>query len=137
MPNRTNRSSTRSYSKALALALLFLVSAPAANSAHAAFWTIIGTGNSGDVTGMTFGVTLDTDKKEFIANGPDVDKFFVTKKGKFNLGAIPELGTQLLKADNTEAAFFTNLFGNSVVGATGTGRASEKGVVFDWKLDSK
>ena len=124
------------YAKFSAMALTFLIFATQANLAHAAYWTIIGTGK-GEVAGKSFGVTLDTDKKEFLASGPDVDMFFVTKKGKFHLGAIPELGSQFLKGDNSEVAFFTNLFGNTPVGTTGDGRASEKGVLFNWKLDSK
>ncbi|MDF0495736.1 hypothetical protein [Bradyrhizobium yuanmingense] len=34
-------------------------------------------------------------------------------------------------------AFFKALNGRSAAGSTGTGRVTEKGVTFNWKLDSK
>lgn len=102
-----------------------------------AFWTIIGTGVAGDLQGKAFGLSLDTDTNKWIADGSSVDLFFKTKTGKFALGAIPELGTQLVDSAKKEVAFLTTLLGTSVVGATGTGRASEKGENFKWKLDSK
>jgi hypothetical protein len=102
-----------------------------------AFWTIIGTGVTGDLQGKAFGLSLDTDSTTWIASGPSVDLFFKTKSGKFALGAIPELGTQLVDSAKTEVAFLTTLLGTTAVGADGTGRASEKGENFKWKLDSK
>lgn len=102
-----------------------------------AHWTIIGTGIEGDSQGKSFGVTLDTDNKKWVASGPSVGKFFNTTSGLYNIGGVPELGTQLLNSSSKEAAFFKSLTGTSAVGATGTGRASEKGVNFSWKLDSK
>jgi hypothetical protein len=101
-----------------------------------AFWTIIGTGVAGDLQGKAFGLSLDTVSKTWIASGPSVDLFFKTKSGEFALGAIPELGTQLVDLANKEVAFLTTLLGTSVVGVSGTGRASEKGENFKWKLDS-
>ena len=102
-----------------------------------AYWTVIGTGIEGDVQGKTFGVSLDTDKSEWTVGGPSVDKFFITKKGTFKFVGIPENGTQLVSPQVAEVAFFTALNKGSAVGSTGTGRASEKGVTFNWKLDSK
>ena len=100
-------------------------------------WTLIGTGIEGDVQGKTFGVTLDMGNGKWTVGGGSVDKFFITKNGTFKFVAIPENGTQLVSPQIVEAAFFKALLGTSAVGSTGTGRASEKGVNFSWKLDSK
>jgi len=102
-----------------------------------AYWTVIGTGIEGDVQGKTFGLTLDTDTGKWIVAGASVDKFFITKNGTFKIVGIPENGTQLVSPQVAEVAFFKALNGSSAVGSTGTGRASEKGVNFNWKLDSK
>jgi hypothetical protein len=99
-----------------------------------AFWTIIGTGLA-DVQGKSFGVTLDTDKKTWVASGPSVDLFFSSKTGTFKITGLPELGTQLITPAGKEAAFFHALDGSTPVGFKAQGRAS--GVTFDWKLDSK
>jgi hypothetical protein len=100
-------------------------------------WTIIGTGIEGDVQGKTFGLTLYTDTGKWSVGGVSVDKFFVTKAGTYKVVGIPENGTQLVKPGPAEVAFFRGLNGGSAVGDVGTGRASEKGVNFSWKLDSK
>ncbi|WP_027573934.1 hypothetical protein [Bradyrhizobium sp. WSM1743] len=102
-----------------------------------AYWTVIGTGIEGDVQGKTFGVTLDTDTGKWTVGGASVDKFFITKNGTFKFVGVPENGTQLLSPQVAEVAFFKALNGSSAVGSTGTGRASEKGVNFNWKLESK
>lgn len=102
-----------------------------------ASWTIIGTGIEGDLQRKSFGVTLDTDTGKWSASGPSVDKFFITKNGTFKLIGIPENGTQLVSPKLAEVAFLRALNGNSAVGSSGTGRASEKGANFTWKLDSK
>lgn len=102
-----------------------------------AFWTIIGKGIEGDLQGKSFGVTLDTSTDKWIANGSSVDRFLNIKAGTYKIAGLPETGTQLLKPGPAEVAFFRALNGASPVGATGTGRASEKGVDFEWKLDSK
>lgn len=102
-----------------------------------AYWTVIGTGIEGDVQGKTFGLTLDTDTGKWTVAGPSVDKFFITKSGTFKFVGIPDNGTQLVSSQKAEVAFFKALNGSSAVGSTGTGRASEKGVNFNWKLDSK
>jgi hypothetical protein len=103
-----------------------------------AFWTIVGTGLN-ELAGKTFGVTLDTDKGEWSASGGSVDAFLTTKSGVFSFAGLPELGLQLVTRASppTEVAFFTGLIASSAVGSTGRGRASEKGVTFSWKLDSK
>ncbi|WP_134500724.1 hypothetical protein [Microvirga pakistanensis] len=101
-----------------------------------AFWTIIGTGIEGDTTGRTFGVTLNTADDTWTAGGGSVDMFFKSKSGTYKHVVIPEIGAQLAHG-STEIALFRNLIATSPVGATGTGRASEKGVNFKWKLDSK
>jgi hypothetical protein len=106
-----------------------------AGFAFAGNWIISGMGKA-DVDGLTFIVTLDTDKKTFVASGPDVNSFFATKKGNIHLGAIPELGTQLSTADKKEVAFFTGLLGTATVGIMGDGR-TEKGTLFRWKLESR
>lgn len=102
-----------------------------------AYWTVIGRGIEGDVQGKTFAVTLDTDNDKWTVGGPSVEKFFVTKNGSYKVVGIPENGTQLVSPDLAEAAFFKGLNGSSAVGSKGTGRASEKGVNFEWTLDSK
>ncbi len=102
-----------------------------------AHWTIIGKGTNEEGAGKSFGVTLDTDTGKWIAVGPSVDLFFATKSGNYRIVAAPERGTRLENASASEAAFFTNLVGSTPVGATGNGRASEKGLLFTWKLDSK
>ncbi len=102
-----------------------------------AFWTLLGRGIEGDTQGKTFGVTLDTDEDTWRAGGGSVDKFFVTKRGGYKVVGIPENGTQLYSPTNSEVAFFKALNGTSSVGDTGTGRASEKGVNFEWTLQSK
>lgn len=102
-----------------------------------AYWTVIGKGLEGDVQGKTFGVTLDTDTKKWTVGGASVDKFFNTKNGTYKIVAIPENGTQLVSAAIAEVAFFKELTANSAVGSKGTGRASEKGLNFEWTLDSK
>lgn len=100
-------------------------------------WSIVGTGIEGEVQGKTFAVTLDSSINRWTAGGPSVDKFFATRNGEFKIVGIPENGTQLFKSSLTEVAFFRGLNGSSAVGSTGTGRATEKGVNFSWKLDSK
>lgn len=102
-----------------------------------AFWTVIGKGLEGDTQGKSFGASLDTDNKKWSVSGPSVDKFFTTKSGSFKIVGIPENGTQLVSAGLSEVAFFKALNGSSAVGSKGTGRASEKGVNFEWTLDSK
>lgn len=102
-----------------------------------AFWTVIGRGIEGDVQGKTFGVTLDTSADTWTVGGASVDKFFITRSGAFKIVGIPENGTQLVSASKAEAAFFKALNSSSAVGSTGTGRAPEKGVNFEWTLDSK
>jgi hypothetical protein len=102
-----------------------------------ALWTIIGTGIEGDVQGKTFGLGLNTSDGSWFVNGPSVDKFFMTKAGAYKVVGIPENGTQLIKPGPAEVAFFRGLNGGSAVGDVGTGRATEKGVNFSWKLDSK
>ncbi|VTZ27856.1 conserved hypothetical protein [Methylocella tundrae] len=102
-----------------------------------AYWTVIGTGIEGDLTGKMFSVTLDTETDKWMAGGPSVDKFFITKSGVFKYVGIPENGTQLVKSGPVEVAFITALNRSSAVGQTGRGRASETGANFSWKLDSK
>lgn len=102
-----------------------------------AYWAIISTGIEGDVQGKTFGVMLDTDTGKWTVGGHSVEKFFVTKNGTFKFVGVPENGTQLVSTQLAEVAFFKALNGTSAVGSTGTGRASEKGINFNWKLDSK
>lgn len=102
-----------------------------------AYWTVIGAGLEGDVQGKTFGITLDTAAGEWTVGGASVDKFFFTKSGKFKFVGIPENGTQLVSSQFAEVAFFKALIASSAVGSSGTCRASEKGVNFNWKLDSK
>lgn len=102
-----------------------------------AYWTVIGAGLEGDLEGKTFGLTLDTDEKEWTANGASVDKFFASKSGKYKEVSIPENGTQLVNASGQEAAFLKNLNGTTPVKGKGSGRATEKGVNFSWVLDSK
>lgn len=102
-----------------------------------AFWTIIGTGIEGDTQGKSFGLTLATETNKWNVAGPDVDKFFSTRSGNYKIAGLPENGTQLVKDGPPEIAFLRGLNGTSSVGDTGRGRASEKGVNFNWKLDSK
>lgn len=102
-----------------------------------AYWTIIGKGIEADLQKKSFGVTLDTDNQTWAAGGPNVDLFFVSKSGKFKFIVSPEKGTRLANDSGREEAFFRNLNVTSPVGADGLGRASEKGVNFSWKLDSK
>jgi hypothetical protein len=102
-----------------------------------AIWTIIGKGIAGEGEGKSFGITLDTDAGKWNAGGPSVALFFNTRSGNYRIVAIPEQGMRLEGAGGAEAAFFTNLIGSTPVGATGNGRASEKGLLFTWKLDSK
>ena len=102
-----------------------------------AYWTVIGTGIEGDLAGKTFGVTLDTETGKWTVGGPSVDKFFVTKNGRFKVVGIPEHGTQLVSPTSSEVAFFRALNGTSDVTDEGKGRASEKGANFNWTLDSK
>ncbi len=102
-----------------------------------AYWTIIGKGISGEGEGKSFGITLDTDAGTWIAGGVSVAVFFDTRSGNYRIVAIPEHGMRLEGAVGAEAAFFTNLIGSTPVGATGNGRASKKGLLFTWKLDSK
>lgn len=102
-----------------------------------AYWTIVGKGIDGAGTNRSFGVTLDTGGETWIANGSSVDLFFKTKKGGYRTAIVPERGTRLENSSGAEVAFFTNLTGASPVGDTGSGRASETGVVFTWRLDSK
>ncbi|AYF00924.1 hypothetical protein PY32053_01283 [Paracoccus yeei] len=99
-------------------------------------WSVIGTG-IGDVEGKNFGVNLDTDTKKWTAGGGSVEAFFATKSGTFKVVGIPENGTQFVNPAGKEVAFFTALNGSSAVGSTGKGRSSERGVTFNWKLDSK
>jgi hypothetical protein len=101
-----------------------------------AYWTIIGKGFEDNTTNRSFGVTLDTGEKTWIANGPSVDLFFTTKSGSFRTVLVPERGIRLEDRADDEVAFFTNLTGATPVGGTGRGR-SHTGVLFDWKLDSK
>lgn len=101
-----------------------------------AHWTVIGTGIEGDLAGKSFGVTLDTDTGKWTAGGPSVDKFFTTKNGTFKFIGIPENGAQLVSPQSAEVALFRGLIASSVVSSGSTGRASEKGVNFNWKLDS-
>lgn len=100
------------------------------------FWSVIGKGLDGDVRGKTFGVTLNTATETWTVGGPDVDKFFNTRNGAYKIVGIPENGTQLVSGALAEVAFFKGLNGSSAVGSKGTGRASEKGVNFEWTLDS-
>jgi hypothetical protein len=102
-----------------------------------AYWTILGKGSEGEGENKSFGVTLDTSTNKFSTQGVDVSLFFATRTGEYKFVLIPENGTQLFKAGPSEVAFFTGLNGSSAVGATGRGRASEKGLNFTWKLDSK
>lgn len=102
-----------------------------------AYWTILGEGLDGGTNGKHFGVTLDTDRNTWIAGGSSVDLFFNTKSGNFDLAGIPESGTQLLSSSSSEVAFFSGLLGSNSIGASGRGRASEKGVNFNWLLESK
>lgn len=102
-----------------------------------AHWTVIGKGIEGDLAGKSFGVTLDTDTGKWIAGGPNADKFFTTKNGTFQFVGIPENGAQLVSPQSVEVAFFRELNASSAVGSGSTGRASEKGANFSWKLDSK
>jgi len=98
-------------------------------------WTIMGTGNA-DLNGKRFGISLDTDKEEWTAVGPDVDLFFNSvRKGRYHIAGAPELGTELLNGA-TQVAFFRNLTGQTSVGDSGTGR-TEKAVTINWTLDSK
>lgn len=101
-----------------------------------AYWSVIGTG-IGDVEGKRFGVTLDTAAGTWTATGPSVSTFFATISGTFKVVGIPENGTQLVGPAGKEVAFFTALNASSAVGDAGKGRASERGVTFGWKLDSK
>lgn len=101
-----------------------------------AYWTIIGKG-IGDVDDKSFGLNLDTSAKKWSVSGPNVDVFFTSRSGDFRIVGAPEHGTRLAAAGGGEAAFLTNLDGTTAVGATGNGRASEKGELFSWKLDSK
>lgn len=101
-----------------------------------ASWTILGTGRDGNTQGKTFGISLNTSNNTWRASGPSVDLFFKSKTGNFKFAAIPESGTQLVNESNNETAFFRALLRSSVVGSKGTGRASEKGVNFDWLLQS-
>jgi hypothetical protein len=102
-----------------------------------AHWTVIGTGIEGELAGKSFGVTLDTETGKWTAGGPSVDKFFTTKNGTFKFVGMPEQGTQLVSPQSAEVAFFRGLNAGSTVGSKSTGRASEKGANFNWKLDSK
>lgn len=102
-----------------------------------AFWTIIGTGMEGDTQGKSFGLTLITDTSKWNVTGPDVDKFFSTRSGKYEVAGMPENGTQLVKDGSSEVGFLRGLNGTSPVGDKGKGRASEKGVNFSWELESK
>jgi hypothetical protein len=100
-------------------------------------WTIIGTGIEGDLHGKSFGLTLFEDTKTWQVGGPDVDMFFNIKNGTFIIAGIPENGTQLVSPTGAEVAFLKALNGTTPIGGTGTGRASEKGANFNWRLDSK
>ena len=102
-----------------------------------AYWTVIGTGSPSDTAaGKTFGITLDTSNKTWIANGPHVDLFVSEKSGSYKIIADPVFGhgTQLAGSGSTEQAFCENLNGTTAVGATGPGRSK---ALFTWKLDSK
>ena len=101
------------------------------------YWSIVGTGIESDAAGKTFGITLDTATNRWTVFGANVDKFLTVNSGTFKFVAIPENGTQLLNSQMREVALLKGLNGNSVVGSVGTGRASEMGVNFKWKLDSK
>lgn len=101
-----------------------------------AYWSVIGTG-IGDIDGKKFGLTLDTSGGTWTVTGPSVLAFFSTRGGTFKVVGIPENGTQLVSPEGKEVAFFTALNASSAVGSTGKGRASERGVAFGWKLDSK
>ena len=81
-------------------------------------------------------MTLFTDTDKWTVGGASVDKFFVTKSGTFKVVGIPENGTQLVSPSIAGVAFFRALNGTSTVGSKGTGRASEKGVNFEWTLQS-
>ena len=102
-----------------------------------AYWTVIGKGIEEPVAGKAFGITLDTAASTWQVSGPSVALFFSTRSGPFKFVALPENGAQLLTSQNAEAGFCTFLNGATAVGATGRGRATEKGVSFTWKLDSK
>lgn len=101
-----------------------------------ASWTIIGRGKEAPNDGKSFAVTLYTDTNKWLAGGPDVDIFFKAKSGTYKIIVSPENGTKLL-AGSVEVAFFRGLNGTSAIGSENTGRASESGVNFGWKLDSK
>ncbi len=102
-----------------------------------AYWTVICEGIEDPVAGRSFGITLDTAASTWQVSGSSVALFFSTRSGPFNFVALPENGAQLLTSQNVEASFCTFLNGATAVGATGRGRASEKGLNFTWKLHSK
>lgn len=97
-----------------------------------AYWTILGKPNAG---GNTFGVTLDTDNKTWIAGGVGVD-VFKTKKGPFEFRAAPARETVLLSDTGKVVANFRDLHKNSDVGDTGVGYQQETATDFKWNLQS-
>jgi hypothetical protein len=100
-----------------------------------AYWTILGKANTEPA--RTFGVTLDTSGKTWIANGPGVNDVFRTKSGTYIVKPAPELATYLMKAGSNEpVAVLRNLHGASTVGAAGEGRQHETAVNFGWRLQS-
>ena len=52
-------------------------------------------------------------------------------------GAIPERGLKPESSTGREVAFFRGLDGTTQRGAQNTGRCTETGLKFSWKLDSK
>lgn len=104
-----------------------------------AYWTVIGRGNAGATEGKAFGLTLDTDQKTWIAAGPDVDLFFISKSGNYSVivDAVYGEGTQLKNSSAKVAGFLENLTGGAAIGDSGNGFALEKGETFRWTLDSQ
>jgi hypothetical protein len=100
-----------------------------------AYWTIIGV-SSVVPENKTFSVTLDTENNTWNASGPDVDSFFTTKSGLYEMKIIPAQGCYLNR-DSRNVAFFRNLVKTSLVGATGDGAVDETGLNFKWTLDSQ
>lgn len=101
------------------------------------FWSIIGTGKEGELEGRTFGLTLNTESNTWNVGGPSAGRFFETRNGTYRVVAVPENGTRLEDQRGEEVAFCRGLNGSSAVGSVGTGRASEAGANFDWRLDSR
>jgi hypothetical protein len=99
-----------------------------------AYWTIIGTSTVAPEN-KTFGVTLDTENNTWNAGGPDVDSFFKTKSGSYEMKIIPAQGCYL-NSNARNVAFFRNLVRTTPVGSTGDGIVDETGINFNWRLDS-